>query len=276
MAKTNWALTDTVRPSDLNAIGEEINQNAADLESHKTDPNAHPYYVKADDFAVIVGEVGDKADKTYVDEHLADLSSQAAGKGASLVGIQDAAGLFTSMNAEGALREAMEKANSAFQSASDGKTAVAAAITGKGVQASGSDTFAQLATKINQITTEHVMQPGSTLLYQLVVSEITFNNTNYGSKHTMTVGRAGTYRVSFVLRSVSAPGAYAQIYKNGVAYGTQRYITTTSGVTYTEDLTFAAGDQIDICVKIAGSSGYGGIYNIAVYGDAAPYIRVTI
>lgn len=40
-----------------------------------------------------------------------------------------------------------------FQSVSDGKTAIAAAITGKNVPASGSDTFPQLATKIGQIST---------------------------------------------------------------------------------------------------------------------------
>ncbi|MEC2342985.1 phage tail protein [Paenibacillus barengoltzii] len=43
--------------------------------------------------------------------------------------------------------------NELFTSASNGKTAVAAAITGKGVPASGSDTFSQLATKIGQIVT---------------------------------------------------------------------------------------------------------------------------
>ncbi|WP_059044442.1 tail fiber protein [Paenibacillus rubinfantis] len=43
--------------------------------------------------------------------------------------------------------------NELFTSASNGKDAVAAAITGKGVAASGSDTFAQLATKIGQIIT---------------------------------------------------------------------------------------------------------------------------
>ncbi|BFH63896.1 phage tail protein [Paenibacillus azoreducens] len=40
-----------------------------------------------------------------------------------------------------------------FQSVSDGKKTVAAAITGKGVQASGSDTFPQLADKIGKIST---------------------------------------------------------------------------------------------------------------------------
>lgn len=41
--------------------------------------------------------------------------------------------------------------NELFTSASNGKTAVAAAITGKGVPASGSDTFPVLAQKIGQI-----------------------------------------------------------------------------------------------------------------------------
>lgn len=39
------------------------------------------------------------------------------------------------------------------QSVSDGKTAIASAITDKGIPASGSDTFSQLATKIGQINT---------------------------------------------------------------------------------------------------------------------------
>lgn len=46
---------------------------------------------------------------------------------------------------------AYTRADAAFTQASDGKTAVAAAITGKGVPASNSDTFPQLATKINNI-----------------------------------------------------------------------------------------------------------------------------
>ncbi|GIO39084.1 hypothetical protein J41TS12_39450 [Paenibacillus antibioticophila] len=51
--------------------------------------------------------------------------------------------------------------NELFTSASNGKTAVAAAITGKGVPASGSDTFTQLATKIGQIVTGKRYASGS-------------------------------------------------------------------------------------------------------------------
>lgn len=52
-----------------------------------------------------------------------------------------------------AVKAAYDRANEAFQSASDGKTAVASAITAKGVTASPADTFAALAGKIGQIET---------------------------------------------------------------------------------------------------------------------------
>lgn len=78
--------------------------------------------------------------------HQADLASQASGKGASLIGINDSANQFTATNVEGALSEL-------FTSVSNGKTQVANAITAKGQTASGNDTFAQLATAISAINT---------------------------------------------------------------------------------------------------------------------------
>lgn len=51
----------------------------------------------------------------------------------------------------GAVKKAYDKAVEAFQSASDGKKLIANAITGKGISASNSDTFSQLATKIGQL-----------------------------------------------------------------------------------------------------------------------------
>ena len=57
--------------------------------------------------------------------------------------IKDANNHFNATNVEGALNEL-------FQSASNGKGLIATAITGKGVDASSSDTFTQLATKYNK------------------------------------------------------------------------------------------------------------------------------
>ena len=60
----------------------------------------------------------------------------------------------TTLANSAAVKTAYDRAEQAFQSASSGKTAIASAITAKGVAASGSDTFATLANKISQIKTE--------------------------------------------------------------------------------------------------------------------------
>lgn len=52
-----------------------------------------------------------------------------------------------------AVKQAYDRADAAFTSANNGKTAVANAVTAKGVAASPSDTFPVLATKIGQIST---------------------------------------------------------------------------------------------------------------------------
>lgn len=58
------------------------------------------------------------------------------------------------------VKQAYDRANEAFQSASNGKTKIASAITGKGVTASASDTFATLASKIGSIVTGDITYKG--------------------------------------------------------------------------------------------------------------------
>ncbi|AZS14247.1 hypothetical protein [Paenibacillus lutimineralis] len=71
--------------------------------------------------------------------------------------------------------------NELFTNVSNGKDAVAAAITGKGVPASGSDTIAQLAAKIGQIVTGKKFasgvkyEPNLPTGYELVVTGLDFN-----------------------------------------------------------------------------------------------------
>ena len=58
-----------------------------------------------------------------------------------------------------------------------------------------------------------------------------------------------TIRISFSMWSGSATAgkeAYGKIYKNGAPVGTERINGTTSLVTYTEDLSFANGDVIEL------------------------------
>jgi hypothetical protein len=58
----------------------------------------------------------------------------------------------------------------------------------------------------------------------------------------------GTFRVKFLLctENGSYTTAYAQIYKNGVAYGTQRSTASGQNVAFSEDLTFAANDEVQL------------------------------
>lgn len=79
---------------------------------------------------------------------------------------------------------AQSTANAAFQSASDGKSAVAAAITGMGQSASGSDTFSQLASKISAISTDS----------DAAANEVLTGKTFYqgGAKRTGTMPNNGT------------------------------------------------------------------------------------
>ncbi|WP_059052228.1 tail fiber protein [Paenibacillus senegalimassiliensis] len=79
--------------------------------------------------------------------------------------------------------------NELFTSASNGKTQVAAAITGKGVPASGSDTFAQLANKIGQILAK---QKGtSTINFNESTLQIT--STSRVVKEILTLPKAVSY-----------------------------------------------------------------------------------
>jgi hypothetical protein len=80
--------------------------------------------------------------------------------------------------------EAYSRANAAFTQASDGKTAIAAAITGMGQAAAGTDTFAQLATKVSLISNDA----------NAAVGEVLADKTFYqGGKRTGTMpNRSGS------------------------------------------------------------------------------------
>lgn len=69
------------------------------------------------------------------------------------------------------LQEVNNKADQAFQQASDGKSAIANALSGKGVSASASETFASLASKI----TNNLYKPPAYLS-----GTVSFNNVSAG------------------------------------------------------------------------------------------------
>ena len=62
------------------------------------------------------------------------------------------------------------------------------------------------------------------------------SNSVYVKKKAFTIVTPGTYRVKFDMQSSGSGTAYCLIYKNGVAFGTERSVTTSGYVTFTEDL----------------------------------------
>lgn len=115
-----------------------------------------------------------KNDGTKLDEGTA-LPTSSGSSEADGITIKDTNNNFTATNVEGALSEL-------FQSASNGKGLIATAITGKGVDASSSDTFAQLATKIQQINGSSIASDtalGTKMYSFAVVSDIHYGRTEY-------------------------------------------------------------------------------------------------
>ncbi|WP_052339159.1 tail fiber protein [Gorillibacterium massiliense] len=105
---------------------------------------------------------------------------------------------------------AQTRADQAFQSASDGKTAIAAAITGMGQAAAANETFTQLATKISKISTDS----------NVVVGEVLSGKTFYqgGTKKTGTMpNRAGdTSSLSTVVSGTTIKLLPSAGYRDGV------------------------------------------------------------
>lgn len=82
-------------------------------------------------------------------------------------------------------------------------------------------------------------------------TERTVTLTAYTRTKEIRVDYYGTYRVKFDLRQGTAGyNAYARIYRNGVAYGTERITSSSTYTTYTEDLIFYPGDLVQLYQRI--------------------------
>ncbi len=114
-------------------------------------------------------------------------------------------------------------------------------------------------------------------------SYILFQNTNsndleYATSYTSKGGarinnQGGTVRVSFDMRAPGGFIAYGKIYVNGVPRGTERSTSSTTYVTFTEDITINAGDDIRIyAYQNTSAQVHGYIMNIFIKcGNPYPY-----
>lgn len=87
---------------------------------------------------------------------------------------------------------------------------------------------------------------------------------SYVKLKEISTDTAGAYRISFDLRSADTTIVKAKIYKNGVAYGTERGASSSTPTTYTEDLAFSAGDLIQIYAQTTNLNHYCYVSNVKI------------
>lgn len=101
-------------------------------------------------------------------------------------------------------------------------------------------------------------------------STSTTNSGSYVLAKEIVANVSGTYRVVFgLLSQLGGDYGFGRIYKNGVAFGTERTTISTSEQTYTEDLAFSAGDLIQLYQKSAGGVATS-VLHFKVEGSAFP------
>jgi len=114
-----------------------------------------------------------------------------------------------------------------------------------------------------------------TLLHSSDAQVINATDT-YTKKKEILIIVTGTYRVKFDLKSPddAAYSARGTIYRDGVAYGTERTTASVTFVTYTQDLVFLAGELLQLYLK-NGTTGHDAVSeNLRLYGTISGDVGV--
>lgn len=118
--------------------------------------------------------------------------------------------------------------------------------------------------------------PGNSQIY-LNATENYYRYAAATKVREVRTAQKATYRVKFDMWAQSGGDIRGQIYKNGVAYGTLRSTTSTTAVTFTEDLVFQANDLIELYVYSIDSTYANNIKNFGLYVyTPAPTITVLM
>ena len=105
-----------------------------------------------------------------------------------------------------------------------------------------------------------------------------FDSTAYKKYKEITVSRKVTYRVVMELGSPSFPcSCYGRIYKNGSAYGTERFLNNDTVTLISEDLVFSAGDKVQFYGKCdTGEQGCVGAFSVRITPTPSPTATVDL
>lgn len=192
-----------------------------------------------------------------VDAHLADLSSQAAGKGASLIGVEDAGGHFTGTTVEAVLAELFTFANNGKSDIAsvvgspatgaetfaqlkahiqDDKSTLATNLTAKGQTSTGAETLAALVAKVANVSTGKKSATGTAPMNAVNVTGLSFrpsiivvllegSSNDFGGLYVATnsYGNTGSMNINF--------------YRSNNAFSQNPFTVTSNGFTMSWTLT---------------------------------------
>lgn len=159
--------------------------------------------------------------------------------------------------------------NELFTSVSNGKTAVAGAITDMGVTTSPTASFSTMATNILAIPTgggTHTPTAGDIPVILNANMERVHGTSLTASNISITIAVSGTYRLKWcgVKTSTNTRRWGTRLYKNGTAIGTENITWTDTYLqTNTLDIALSANDVITIYAETAGNTNYMIVGNLA-------------
>jgi len=99
-------------------------------------------------------------------------------------------------------------------------------------------------------------------------TERTYRGATYNKVKEIMIKRNGTARIKFSLKCWnSSYPAYGRIYKNGIAFGTERSANSTGYTEFSEDLAVNKNDLLQIYIKATYHESYGQAYvsNFRIY-----------
>lgn len=128
------------------------------------------------------------------------------------------------------------------------------------------------------VSDKRVAVANTYIIRATAATERSVQGTTYTKKKEIQVNFAGTIHTTFDLRtSSSAYNVIGRLYVNGSAVGTERLINTTSDTTYTETLTIAKGDLVQVYIKTdnaSTSTGYVNDFKIGFHLEEASDVSV--
>ena len=122
----------------------------------------------------------------------------------------------------------------------------------------------QIATTAFVLANIPLLTAGTKLEAQSIVG-VVIGGTTLTKKKEISVGTGGVITVSFGMYADYPGDSVAQIYVNGVARGTLRTTTSTTTITYTENITVVAGDLVQLYAKAKSYDGVPNALNFKIF-----------